>query len=195
MPFTDTTKNAMLDGNEPSHMSLHSAFPGGTGANEIAGGSYARQAIAWGAAAAGVKSASNQPAATVPAAATVAWIGYFSALSAGNFLGYAPAGGSPFKYRVDTIGNAIDAPGHGLADDEQVVFYGGTPPAPLVEGAAYFVVGSAADTFQVAATQGGAVIDLTSGGDAKMRCSKIVPETFGAEGTFTATSLTLDLNE
>jgi hypothetical protein len=39
------TKNAALDGITFTHASLHSDYPGTTGANEISGGSYARKAL------------------------------------------------------------------------------------------------------------------------------------------------------
>ena len=39
------TKNAALNGITITHASLHSAYPGVTGANEISGGSYARKAV------------------------------------------------------------------------------------------------------------------------------------------------------
>jgi hypothetical protein len=74
-------------------LSLHSANPGTTGANELAGGSpaYAREAASWSAA---VNGAGNSVITLladvtfdVPAGATVAFVGMFSAGSGGVFRG------------------------------------------------------------------------------------------------------------
>lgn len=69
------------------YLSLHSATPGTTGASELAGGGYARQAIVFGAASGGVI-ASNATI-TVPNAGTVAatYVGIWSAVTAGTYIG------------------------------------------------------------------------------------------------------------
>lgn len=76
------------------YMSLHSADPGTTGASELSGGSYARQAVTFGAAAAdgttptqADKALTNQPAWPVPAGGQVAYIGWWSAATGGTFYG------------------------------------------------------------------------------------------------------------
>lgn len=93
MPLTNNAKNAMLD-----HLatlavwaSLHSADPGTTGASELSGGSpaYARKAITWNAASAGNLDNNANPVFDVPAGATVAHVGLFSAVTAGTFYGSA----------------------------------------------------------------------------------------------------------
>lgn len=53
MPLTVATRNAMLDAITFNTVSLHNGDPGATGANEIAGGGYARQAAVFDAAANG----------------------------------------------------------------------------------------------------------------------------------------------
>lgn len=70
-----------------THLSAHTADPGDSGINEVVGGSYARQAITFNAAAGGAIDSSNQPAVPIPAATTVTHLGFWSALSAGSFLG------------------------------------------------------------------------------------------------------------
>ena len=99
MPYSTAAKNLMLDalrGTNPAapltHASLHNADPGATGANELTGGSpaYARQAITFGAAAAGSIDSSTQPVFDVPAGATVAYVGFWSAAVGGTFLGSDP---------------------------------------------------------------------------------------------------------
>jgi hypothetical protein len=57
---------------------------------------------------------------------------------------------------------------HGLADTTPISFACATPsdvlPAPLQEGVTYYVRDTATNTFKVAATSGGAAIDLTTDG-------------------------------
>lgn len=91
MALNDNGKNAAADGvaGAITHVSLHTADPGTTGTNEVSGGTpaYARKAIAFSAAAAGVADSSNAPAFDVPAGTTVTHIGFWDALTGGNFLG------------------------------------------------------------------------------------------------------------
>ena len=80
-----------------THVSLHSGFPGTTGANEISGGSpaYARQSITWNNAAARNLDSSNTPALDVPASTEVQYIGFWSAATGGSFLAWD---GSPIPW-------------------------------------------------------------------------------------------------
>lgn len=91
MPYSAQAKNYMLDqlGTVCVFASLHTANPASTGANELTGGSptYARKAIAWNAANAGSKTLSNSPSFDVPPA-TVAYVGFWSALTGGTYYGY-----------------------------------------------------------------------------------------------------------
>lgn len=71
------------------YMSLHTAAPGLTGVNEVAGNAYARQAVTWGAEAGGT--VSNSAALTFPAPTPANWgtathWGLWDALTVGNFL-------------------------------------------------------------------------------------------------------------
>lgn len=70
---------------EADYISLHVGDPGTTGDNEVTGGSYARQPLTWGAASAGAVTASAV-AFAVPAATTIAYIGFWTASSGGTFL-------------------------------------------------------------------------------------------------------------
>lgn len=71
------------------YLSLHSASPGQTGLNELSGGSYARQAITFGAAVAGVMaSTSLQTFPTLPAVpGGIFFFGIWSASSGGTYEG------------------------------------------------------------------------------------------------------------
>ena len=68
---------------------------------------------------------------------------------------------------VDATADAITIPDHGFGDGDEVTYT--VPPAPakaidgLVDGTNYFIVGSTANTIQLAATSGGAAIDLIAG--------------------------------
>lgn len=196
--LTDATVHAMLDAITYDLASLHTAYSA-TGANEVTGGSpaYARKAITVAAASGRARAASSAPVFDVPAAATVRFIGLWT--NAGTvFRGMFANGGNEKGFQVGVTGNTILCESHGLVNDDKVVFYGGTPPTGLTEGTVYFVVGTAAgdpDTFQVALTSGGAAIDITGQPSAQCKLSKIVEETFAAQGTFTPTSLSFGITE
>jgi hypothetical protein len=199
MPYSTTGKNAMLNalGALATFASLHSAYPGDSGASEISGGSpaYARKAKTWNAAAAGSMDDSNAPVFDVAAGTTVAYIGFWSASSGGNYYAYAPLGGTPLRYTVDTATDTITSAAHGLVNTDRIVFMNGTAPTGLTEGTHYFVINSATDTFKVSATSGGAAIDITGQPAASSRVSKIVPEVFAGQGTYTATDSDFDLSD
>jgi len=93
MGYSPDGKNVMLDelASVAVFVSLHDGAPGDNGANEISGGApaYARKAITWNAAAAGSIDSSNAPKFDVPAATTVAYVGFWSAAIAGTFYGFS----------------------------------------------------------------------------------------------------------
>ena len=183
--FTDAAKNAMLDAEGSTHLSLHSDWSA-TGANEISGGSpaYARKAATFDAASGGSKALSAPLTFDVPGGATVvAWVGRYTALTGGTFLGMTPLNGIERPISVDLTANTIKQAAHGYANDSRVVFVGGTPPGGLTVGTTYYVINAATDTYQVAATQGGAAIDLTAEPSAGCRAAQLVPETYNSQGT------------
>lgn len=77
MALTAAAKNVMLDALAAvaTRISIHTADPAGTGANEVTGGTYARQAVTWNAAAAGNLDSSNQPVFDIPAGTTITHFG------------------------------------------------------------------------------------------------------------------------
>lgn len=87
MALSTAGKNVMLDGLRAvaAYASLHTADPGGSGASEVAGGSYARQSHTWNAAASGSLDDSNQPVFDIPGSTTVSHFGLWSASSGGTF--------------------------------------------------------------------------------------------------------------
>ena len=89
--FSATGEDAALDGSNGlggagTYISLHSASPGTTGANEISGGSYARVQTTWSASGSGSK-AGSQVTINVPASTTIAYFGIWSAVSGGSYIG------------------------------------------------------------------------------------------------------------
>lgn len=196
--LTDTTVNAMLDAITLDLASLHTAYSS-TGANEVTGGTpaYAKKAITMAAAGSRARASGTSPVFDVPAAATVRFIGLWT--NAGTvFRGMFANGGTEKGFQVDLTNNRILCESHGLVNDDKVVFYGGTVPTGLTEGIVYFVVGNTAadpDYFQVALTSGGAAIDITAQPAAQCKFSKIVEETFAAQGTFTVTALSVGITE
>ena len=88
MPFTNTAKNSMLDGLPALYVSAHTAAPGETGLSEVSGGSYARVAVTFNAAATGNLDSSNAPVLNIPAGTTVTHVGVWDAATAGNFMGW-----------------------------------------------------------------------------------------------------------
>jgi len=66
----------------------------------------------------------------------------------------------------DSATDKITAAAHGLPDGTAIQFGGTTLPAPLVAGTTYYVRDTATNDFKVAATVGGAAIDLTTNGTA-----------------------------
>ena len=89
--------------------SLHTASPGFTGANEVAGGTYARQGVTNGVPATGVKTTTNAQNWTGMPAVTVTHFGTWSALSSGTWRGGAPLSSSLTVPSGATVAAAIGA--------------------------------------------------------------------------------------
>ena len=187
MTIPSTTKDNMLNGQAFTQASLHTAFPGTTGASEVAGGApaYARKNITMGASAGGQRTLSASVTFDVPAT-TVRWIGYWNAAV---FIGCAANGGAtPKNFMAQPSTDLVYSVAHGFADTAKITFFNGTPPAPLVEGTVYFVRDATADTFKVAATSGGVAIDLTSAASFGCVACAIVEDVYAAQGTHQLTT-------
>jgi hypothetical protein len=88
LPYTQAGLNAAANGIAAAgaYISGHTDDPSTTGANEVAGGSYARQQTAWGSASDGDR-VGSQVAVPIPAGTTLEYWGIWSAASGGTFLG------------------------------------------------------------------------------------------------------------
>lgn len=215
MPFNTTSKNVMLDALDESatqvtHVGIHTLTDPGTGttanAGEATGGTpaYARQAVVWGAAAAEVKQNTGALTFDVPAG-TYAFFTLWNASTGNttNYRGHIPFGGATPLRGFATVdpalaNDALFSPGHGLANTDRVVVYNvlGTALATgLTEGTVYFVVGSAANSFQLSLTSGGAAVDITALGGGELYFERVVPEVFASQGQITVAvgALSLDL--
>ncbi|WP_433234018.1 phage tail fiber protein [Actinomadura nitritigenes] len=93
MSFVEAIENAMLElidgsGAFPvTHLSMHVGDPGTTGANEVAGGSYVRQAITWAPASGGQKLINEIPVFNIPGGVTISHFGLWNAATGGAFRG------------------------------------------------------------------------------------------------------------
>lgn len=151
-------------------MSLHSGHPAETGANELAGGSYVRQAVAFDAAAAGTadNTSDEEFDLTGVSNGTVFFIGLWDASTVGNFLWAAPLIGTAATFSGANAGDVLTSFAHGYANDDRVYVKrggGSALPAGLAEDTLYHVVGVTTDTFQLSATQGGAAVTITADGE------------------------------
>lgn len=204
MPLNDNGKNACLTGglgNAITHISLHTGVPDDTGSTEVSGGSYARIAVTWTAAASGVRDNNALLTHEVPASTTVTAYGFWSALTAGTFYGYAPLNGTTKGFgTVDSGGvtnDLITSNGHGLSADHRVIVYNvfsESLPTGLTEGTLYWVIstGLTADAFKISTTQGGAAVNIT--GQGELYFQRCTPEVFSSAGQLTTATGALDLD-
>lgn len=176
------TKNSMLDGQAINTASLHTGFPGTTGASEVTGGTpaYARKAVTINAASGGSRALNAGVTFDVPAT-TVRWIGFWNSTT---FVGAAPnGGGTPKNFVAISSTDTVYCPAHGFSDTQKIVFYNGTPPTGLTEGTTYFVRDATTDTFKVAASSGGASIDLTAPASFGCVVCVITEDVYASQGT------------
>lgn len=190
MSLTTAAQNNMLDALTITDASLHSGFPGLTGASELAGGTYARKVITFAAASGSTRITSGPVTFDTPPASTVRWVGFWNG---GTFIGYSPSGGNPKEFVAIPSTDTIYSTAHGYADTNTIVFFTGTVPAGLAEGTVYYVRDATADTFKVATTAGGVAIDLTTAGSTDCQVSLIVQEVYTLAGTHTLSSASIGL--
>lgn len=205
MPLTAAGRNALLTSGKAgfTHVGALTALT----PTEVAGGSYARQAVTWQAAgtpAAGQAGNNGAIAIPIPAAATPIVLALYDASTAGNLLGTLPYGsaGQPVSGvgSVDAIAtDLIQSNGHGLTTDDRVfvsTVNGEALPAGLSATTLYFVLASGltVDAFKLSTTSGGAATDITALGE--LAFFKTVPNAFASAGNINlaTNALLLDLN-
>ena len=199
MPFSTYASDYMLDQwgtNHGGYMSAHSAYSS-SGANELAGGSYARVAVTWASASAEVKSLSGTPyTINCPASSTVAFIGFWDASTSGNFSGMSPnaAGASPYAFAAPSSTGILLAPGSAYTANQTVVVFatgGSTLPTGLTAGTIYYVKSPSSDSFQLSASSGGSAITLSADGAGYVQAISV--ETFSGAGSLSVTSGSMTL--
>ena len=208
MPLTNNGQDQVLNeiynagaGTFPAgdpYISLHSADPGLTGANELTGGSYARIQTAFGAASGQTLSNTGAILFNVPAGDVVGW-GVNDASTAGNFYQsgwFSTVSGLGLVRTADATANDVQSVAHGLAANDRVVFEvveGLTVPTGLTAGTLYFVIstGLTTDAFRVSTTLGGGAVDITGTGSAIWR--KVVVTNFSSAGQFQINAGDLDI--
>ncbi|GAA5076661.1 hypothetical protein HNP84_007329 [Thermocatellispora tengchongensis] len=199
MPFAVAGRDYMLDQfvtGRGTHLSLHSAYSA-TGGNELTGGGYARVAPTYAAASGGSKALAASVAFQVPAGSTVGWVGWWSQASGGIHGGMTPLTGAdvtapPAAYTAAAATDVLTAPGHAFVDGDTVVVFPGAAaslPAGLTAGTVYHVRDVAGATLKLAASQGGAAINLT--GDGAGIIMPITVETFASAGVLTVAEPTV----
>lgn len=174
------------------YLSLHTAYSA-TGANEVSGGSpaYARLAASWASAASNSMALTGTPYNfNVPASTTVAFVGFWDALTSGNFHGMVPAGNATaYAFAAPSSTSTLLAPGSAYAANAPVCVFatgGSALPSGLSAGVIYFVSAPSSDSFKLSATSGGSAITLTSDGSGYAQA--ITSEVFSGAGTFTLSS-------
>ena len=196
--FPDARINAGIDARLGAtvYLSAHTAFSA-TGTNEVTGGSYARQLMAMDAAASRISDNTAAESIPIPAGTTVRWLGLWTAVTAGTFLGMIPNGSTVSKVCVGlNTGDIFHCASHGFTGLDPVTFLNidGSLPTGLTEGTVYYAktTGITTHTFQVtAAADDGTAVALT--GDGSGIVSDIVEEVFGSAGTLELAAGALDV--
>jgi hypothetical protein len=191
MPIPIDTRDDALDAIEFTDASLHTAWPGATGSNEVSGGNYARQAVVIGASSGASRSLVGTATFAIPGGVTVKWIGLWDST---QFRCAMPNGGAtPKNFMALPSNDRVYSSGHGWIDGQAVTFFNGTPPAPLVEGTTYYVLDANSESFKVSASAEGSAIGLTAAPSFGCVVAAITEDTYPSSGTHQLTSGTITI--
>lgn len=183
--LTAAARNAMLGALSLSSISCHSAYPGDTGANEVAG--VARQSCSFGAASGGQRVQDAPITFSIPAGVTVSFFGLWSPASL--FLGSIPNGGRECRFEIDS--NAVVAPDAVVAEGTPIVFTGSTVPTGVTAGTIYYAVNVSAPAFQVSTVPAGSPLLLGTTYSDDCSVSAVAVDTFGSPGSLVPSGLTI----
>lgn len=196
MPLTTAGRNALLDSGKAvfTHVGAYQDL----GTTESTGGSYARQAITWTAAAAGVTD--NNASITIPinAGQTIQAGSVHSAVSAGTLYGFFQIGSTlRGAATVDAATDLFLSKAHGVTTDDRVFFStvaGDAIPTGVSITTLYFVLaaGLTTDAFSVSTTSGGGALNVTVSGEVSW--FKTVPNTFASSGNLVFATGALDFD-
>lgn len=198
MPFSTSASDYMLGQwatNEALYASLHSAYSA-SGANELAGGSYARVAVTWATPGSNAVALAGTPyTLNVPASTTVAFVGFWTAATGGTFQGMSPLGGATgYGFSAPSSTSTLLAPGTAYSANQPVVVFapaGTTLPTGLTAGTIYWTKSPSSDSFQLSATNGGSAISLSADGSGIVLA--ITTEAFSGAGTYEVTAATITI--
>lgn len=189
--LADLVLNAVAFTGPQTWLRLYTVAPSDTGGGtEVTGGAYAAQRVFENANAstpkwrlAATEGAGSHlgflvenlndiafPVATANWGTIVAWA-LWDLATAGNLLvwGWLATVVKLFTAdAADVTANTLTSPAHGLINTNRAIVRGGTLPTGLTADTKYFVVGAAANTFQLALTEGGAAIDITAVGQGEV---------------------------
>ena len=196
MPLTTAGRNALLDSGKTvfTHVGAYEDL----GTTETSGGSYARQAITWTAAASGVTDNNAQLSVPIATGKTIQVGSVHSAVSAGTLYGWFQIGSTLRGVsEVAATGDLFTDQGHGLTTDDRVFFAnvaGNATPTGISLTTLYFVLASGltANAFKVSTTSGGTALDVTA--DGEIAWFKTVPQPFPSGGNLIVASGALDMD-
>lgn len=158
------------------YASLHNGNPGITGANEVTGGSYARQAVTLGTPAS--SAVSNSAALNFTSMPTIAapgltHVGLWDASTAGNFLWAGPLGTRDVRaFNAAASTDIVTALGSAYTSTDMldlVTLFDSVLPVGVTAYTNYFPVTISGATTKLSATSGGSAIDLTADGAGLIR--------------------------
>lgn len=194
MPYTDSARNLKADGVAAQVDFLGLSDESNT---ELTGGSYARKAITWAAAASGVAASNLSAVFDVPAGNTAAFVLLRTLSSGGTDYGFFPVGGqAPLAATFAASSDTFTSYAHGYSNGHRVTLMdvqGAGLSTGFAEGIMYYVVSASTDTFQLSATLAGAAI--TSSADMECAAQRGIPEVFGSAGTLTIASGNISIDE
>ncbi len=184
------------------YVALHTADPGGAGAqntSECAYGSYARVAVArsgagWTVSGQQVTNAAEVafPQATSGTETATHWSVGTASSGAGKVLKSGPLASNAVIFTGELTGDTLVCPGHSFVVDDRVVAFpipSVSLPAGITAGTVYWVKTVSGDTITLSATQGGATLNLTAAGGGRIAKSKQLAISSGITPKIAASTL------
>lgn len=193
--LSTAARNLMLDALTAvsGFLGLHQGVPDDVGSGEAVGAPYARLAITWNPAASRITTKGPNVRFDTPSTPSLfTFAGLWSASTAGTFWGRCPLG--PSLRGVATVDDGADtftSPAHGLVDGDRVAVEElfASLPSGLSLTTLYYVVGSAANVFQLALTLAGPAVAV---GNGVIAYQSLVPRSYPVSGYLTIDTLALN---
>lgn len=191
--LTDAEENRLLDLSLADGDLLALLSVGGTesgAGTEVAGGTYARQAVDWNAASGGTKStAASITFSDLPETDVQGWAIYDSAGTTRKWYGVI----SSKTGTAQNVDDTVTVTAHGYADGQKIVFQSGYVPSGLSANTTYYVRDATTSTFKVAASLGGSALDIT-GDSASIVVGKVIEVAAGGGVNLSAGAVACSLS-